>query len=85
MTLNSEIAYHSVVFDLLSDELVFTERVARLASEAVHWTLVDLLLNRSVEQEERLTHALLGRERRRVSEAAGKIMRAETQGPGEGL
>lgn len=51
----------SLVVDLLSDEFVFTQRVACLSCDGIYWAFLHLLLHRTVEHEERLPCTLLYR------------------------
>lgn len=52
-------ADHHMVVHLLADKFVLTEGVSSFSGQCVHWTFVNLLLDRSVQQEQRLTSTLL--------------------------
>ena len=58
------LTHQGLVFNLLADEFVFTEGVARLPGDAVYRSLLHLLLDGTVQHEQRFTRTLLERERR---------------------
>lgn len=51
--------YQLFVVNLLSDEFVFTQRIAGLSGDGIDWPLLHLLLYGTVEHEKGLTCALL--------------------------
>lgn len=55
-----------LVVDLLSDKLVFAERVARLSGDGVDWPFLHLLLNSAVQHEQWLSCTFLQNERQKM-------------------
>lgn len=47
------------VIDLLSNQLVFTERITRFTSQHVHRTFIDLLFDCSEQKEQRFASTVL--------------------------
>lgn len=60
MYTQSQPLYQDLVVHLLSYELVFAERVLSFAGESVDWSFVDLLLDGTEEDKQRLASTLLG-------------------------
>lgn len=51
--------HQSLVFNLLSNELVLAEGITCFSSDGIYWSLLHLLFDGTEQHEERLASALL--------------------------